>query len=99
MVSSVFLRMCPEAAPRRASPAATKLPPAAIQAHAGRANHKYAAAKRKPSGTRRRGAIPAQLGIAASPKGARGGNHALGAAFLQPYLRRSRVTERGVPVS
>src|SRR5258708_28672521 len=96
MVSSVFLRMCPEAAPRRASPAATKLPPAAIQAHAGRANHKYAAAKIKPSGTRRRVAIRAQLGMAASQKVARGGNHFLGADLQQAFIRLAVMRERGL---
>src|SRR5262249_12478609 len=91
--------MCPEAAARIASPAATSTPPAAIHAQAGCASHRYAMAKTKPKGTRARVAIRDQLGTAASQKMPRSANHFLGADLQQSrvgfaVVRKGRLAFR-----
>src|SRR5215471_16417886 len=87
--------MCPAAAPRTASPAITKKEPAAIQVHVGRANHKYAAAKTKPSGTRNRVAILAQLGTGASQEMAGCANHLIGPDLQQAFIGLPVMGKRG----
>src|SRR5262245_57581438 len=86
--------MCPAAAARTASPAITKPQPAAIHIRAGRANHKYAAAKTKPRGTRNRVAILPQLGMGASQEVADRANDLIGPDLQQSLIRVAVMRER-----
>src|SRR5215831_11242743 len=88
--------MCPEAAARTASPATTNTLPAAIHDHAGRANHKYAAANANPRGTRARVAIRDQLSTGASQEMAGRADHFLGTDLQQSRVRLAMMRKRGL---
>src|SRR4051812_18737255 len=88
--------MCPEARARMRTPRAATAKPAPREIHVGRANQKYAAAKRKPKGTRDRVATRDQLGIAASQQMAGGGDHFFCGNLQQSGFNFSMVRKRGL---
>src|SRR5579859_2757142 len=88
--------MCPEARARMTTPMAAMAKPAPSEIQVGRANQKYAAAKRKPRGTRDRVATRDQLGMAASQQVASSGDHFFGGNLQQSGFSFTMVRKRGL---
>src|SRR6185369_4598360 len=87
--------MCPEARARMTIPVSVMTRPKKSEVQSGVANQKYAAAKTKPSGTRERVAIRAQLGITASQQVAGRGDHFFRRDLEQPGLSFTMMRKGG----